>query len=462
MAKKPGSWFLRSVATAAALAFGVTTLAQAAPGDRLRSIVAPDPFGCPKNVGLAFDGANLLLTCLTNPQIDFVGPRDGRLLGSRAIAGHRGLAAASWDARRRRLWVCNATDANDPARNVTVFLANPRAGTSRRRFDTVGCHDGLAYDSTDDTLWVSPDENEIVYHYRLDGTVIQAFNVNSPQPLLGGFGNSGIAVAGDALYLANNGGGSVYRVPRDFSSSTLLASFENRRVEDLECDGLTFVGANAVWVQSAFDRRLDALEIPVNSCGPGASPTGTGTIGEEGVAPPVLGRDVNVERVRGSVRLRRKGSSRFLPLRALTKIPVGSTIDTTRGAVALASASNARGGVQRGRFFGGVFTVRQRRTARPVTDILLTGGSFRRCAGSGASAAARRQRSVRHVWSRGSGRFRTRGRYSSASVRGTTWLTADRCDGTLTRVVRGRVRVRDFKRGREVTVPAGRSYLARR
>jgi hypothetical protein len=37
----------------------------------------------------------------------------------------------------------------------------------------------------------------------------------------------------------------------------------------------------------------------------------------------------------------------------------------------------------------------------------------------------------------------------------------DRCDGTLTRVRRGRVDVRDFTRRRTIRLRAGRSYLAR-
>jgi hypothetical protein len=59
------------------------------------------------------------------------------------------------------------------------------------------------------------------------------------------------------------------------------------------------------------------------------------------------------------------------------------------------------------------------------------------------------------------GRFRSRGRYSAATVRGTIWLTEDRCDGTLTKVTRGRVAVRDFRRKRTVIVRAGKRYLAR-
>ena len=37
----------------------------------------------------------------------------------------------------------------------------------------------------------------------------------------------------------------------------------------------------------------------------------------------------------------------------------------------------------------------------------------------------------------------------------------DRCDGTLTKVSRGRVVVRDFRLKRNVSVRAGKRYLAR-
>jgi len=45
---------------------------------------------------------------------------------------------------------------------------------------------------------------------------------------------------------------------------------------------------------------------------------------------------------------------------------------------------------------------------------------------------------------------------------GTTWLVADRCDGsTLTRVRSGKVRVRDFVKHKTVTVRKGHSYVAK-
>ena len=60
--------------------------------------------------------------------------------------------------------------------------------------------------------------------------------------------------------------------------------------------------------------------------------------------------------------------------------------------------------------------------------------------------AAMRKRRSRHLWGSGHGSFRTRGRYASATVRGTVWLQKDTCSGTLTVVRRGVVTVKDFVR----------------
>ena len=59
------------------------------------------------------------------------------------------------------------------------------------------------------------------------------------------------------------------------------------------------------------------------------------------------------------------------------------------------------------------------------------------------------------------GSFRTKGRYSAATVRGTQWVTEDRCDGTLTKVKRGKVSVVDFHTRKTITLHAGQHYLAR-
>jgi hypothetical protein len=116
-----------------------------------------------------------------------------------------------------------------------------------------------------------------------------------------------------------------------------------------------------------------------------------------------------------------------------------------------------------------IFQVRQskRRSAKGLTNLVLKGGSFNRCGsaksrkrGKRASASLSR-RTIRRLRSNAHGRFRTSGRNSAATVRGTRWETIDRCDGTLTKVSRGTVVVRDFRKKKNVVVKAGKSYLAR-
>jgi ferric-dicitrate binding protein FerR (iron transport regulator) len=98
----------------------------------------------------------------------------------------------------------------------------------------------------------------------------------------------------------------------------------------------------------------------------------------------------------------------------------------------------------------------------------MTGGDFSGCfprtlnrQTADVFGAARRKWSRRRLWGNGHGRFRTRGRHGTATVRGTHWLTEDRCDGTLIRVKRGLVEVRDLERRRTAMVGAGEQYFAR-
>ena len=107
----------------------------------------------------------------------------------------------------------------------------------------------------------------------------------------------------------------------------------------------------------------------------------------------------------------------------------------------------------------------QRRRRSAITELRLQGGSFRGCgrrsARGGRAVAAQRRRPIRRLRGSGRGGYRTRGRRSSATVRGTEWEVIDRCDGTLTRVFRGTVSVFDFGRKRTITLHAGERYLAR-
>ena len=184
---------------------------------------------------------------------------------------------------------------------------------------------------------------------------------------------------------------------------------------------------------------------------------------------PELG-DLVVVRPNGRVRYKRPGQ-RWRPVPAWgAELPSGVAFDTRRGSLRLTTALRD-GATQTGSFGGGVFKVRQPRRARGRVDLHLRGGSFKGCArrtrargsDSGVSAVASRSRRVRRLWGRDSGgRYRTYGRHSHATVRGTRWLTVDRCGSTLTRVTEGAVVVRDLARRRNVLVRAGHSYVARK
>ena len=193
-----------------------------------------------------------------------------------------------------------------------------------------------------------------------------------------------------------------------------------------------------------------------------ASPTSPGAPSTPPLSPPVLGKTVNIERVSGVVRYSApSGSTRSLGFEVLTgarQIPVGSQIDTTRGRIRLTSATSRSGKNQTADFYDGRFKVSQTTKGGGLTELALT-GKLPRCGIQGPAAARKSKR--RRLWADGKGKFRTRGHKSSATVRGTKWLVEDRCTGTLTRVARGTVIVRDFARRRTVTLRAGKRYLAR-
>ena len=159
---------------------------------------------------------------------------------------------------------------------------------------------------------------------------------------------------------------------------------------------------------------------------------------------PRLGRAVIVSVVSGNVRIRPRHSRSFVLLKGRRLIGVGATVDASHGTVRVVTARNANGGLQSGVFDGGAFVVTQERSG--LVDLLLAGGrrSDRACraaAGRDASAhtadgrgpqaaAAVSPTVLRLLHSRAHGRFRTRGKYAAATVRGTQWTTMDRCDGT--------------------------------
>jgi hypothetical protein len=173
--------------------------------------------------------------------------------------------------------------------------------------------------------------------------------------------------------------------------------------------------------------------------------------------PPVFHKTVGVKLVSGQVGIRRPGSKTDVDLAGSDVIPLGSTIDAQHGALMLSSVPRAGAAPQTAKFYEGVFKVTQ---SGGTTQLALT-QPLASCRRGARSAAAKKKPSKRHLWGDGKGAFRTSGKYSSATVRGTKWLVQDSCAGTLTRVLRGIVTVRDNVKHKTIKVPAGKSYLAK-
>lgn len=200
----------------------------------------------------------------------------------------------------------------------------------------------------------------------------------------------------------------------------------------------------------------------------------------------MLGKTFNAAPVSGLVLIKLPGKhaaadrlvkgTGFVPLTEVRRLPAGTQVDARLGSlklIAAAASSQQIGKTQSGTFRGGLFGLSQSRTGiqKGLTTLTLLEGDFRGApAYSGcprtnpdvfASVAVSR-RVLQSLHASAHGRFRTRGTYSAATVRGTIWDTTDRCDGTLTVVHRGTVLVQDFRLRKTVAVHAGRSYLAKR
>jgi CSLREA domain-containing protein len=177
---------------------------------------------------------------------------------------------------------------------------------------------------------------------------------------------------------------------------------------------------------------------------------------QQQLPPPQPGKNVNALPKGGTVLAKLPGTSKFVLLDEDEQIPLGTVVDVRRGRVTIVAAA---GDGQTADFYGGIFKLGQTKGSKPITVLTLVEKLSCPKQKSQASAAAKKKK--RRLWGDGKGRFRTKGKNSAATVLGTKWLVEDRCGSTLTRVARGKVRVRDFVKEKTVIVKAGKKYVAR-
>jgi streptogramin lyase len=312
---------------------------------------------------------------------------------------------------------------------------------------------------------VTPNSQATTYYFRYGISTSYGSQTGTSSLAASGSAQSVSAALGglspSTLYhyqlVATNGAGTAYGSDQTFTTSAASGS-----------------GSSGSGSSNSPSSGSSGASPLTSSVGP-QSLRGHDTIAAAATVPAVLGQTVVATTARGQVTVQRPAAPAFVPLTGATTLPVGSVIDTHQGAVTIVTALPGRRR-QSATFWGGTFSIRQAKSG--MTDIFLTGGDFSACgrtphtkstraaiARSHRSRSATRGRSrkvIRQLWAKDHhGLFTTHGLDSTSTVRGTYWLTQDRCDGTLTRVRQGTVAVKNLKTGRHTLVRAGHQQLAR-
>lgn len=247
---------------------------------------------------------------------------------------------------------------------------------------------------------------------------------------------------------------------------------------DFADHGVSAIAQNLV-PNAIYHARL----VATNSAGTTFGPDITFTT-KHAAAPgaPTLGRTFNLAPVSGLVLIKVHGV--LIPLTQLRQFPKNTVIDALKGTLKLITAAGghlasdaaAKGKkgkkgntkTQSGTFGGAVFKVAQAHsglaTLSLVENAFKGAPSFAKCKGKAAdvTATTASSKTLQLLHASAKGKFSTKGKYAAATVRGTKWTTADRCDGSQVHVVTGSVAVSDFVRHKTVVLHGGQTYLAKK
>jgi hypothetical protein len=181
--------------------------------------------------------------------------------------------------------------------------------------------------------------------------------------------------------------------------------------------------------------------------------------------PPQAGKSFNIAPAGGNVSTKCSDDGAFRKLEKPKQVTLDCEIDAEDGTVSVTASKGSSGKTQTALFWGGTFDIDQE--TGDNREAVMTLAGERRCEKRGNGMGKGRQLSRkgsngRKLWGSGEGNYKTVGSHGSATVRGTIWLVADRCDGsTLFKVKKGTVVVRDFIKDNSVVLQAGQSYIAK-
>jgi hypothetical protein len=187
-------------------------------------------------------------------------------------------------------------------------------------------------------------------------------------------------------------------------------------------------------------------------------------VGPTGLPAPVAGESVNIDPVDGVVKTKCPGNGDFSRIELAVQIPLSCLVDARNGTVDLTASKGSSGQTESADFWGGIFGVGQEAGDNKEAVMTLAGRleCEKRKLQKNGRVTLRSRGHGRRLWGSGKGNYTTTGSHGAATVQGTTWLVADRCDGsTIFKVAEGTVWVQDFVKNIQVVLQAGDSYVAR-
>jgi hypothetical protein len=224
----------------------------------------------------------------------------------------------------------------------------------------------------------------------------------------------------------------------------------------------TVAASNGITADAEQEVTLQVIGVPQPQPQPPAAPQVLA--GPSGPPPPVAGQSVNLDPVGGVVKTKCPGNGDFSMIQVAVQIPISCIVDTRDGTVDLTASKGSSGETQSAFFWGGIFGVGQEAGDDKQAVMTLAGRleCEKRKLSKNGRVMLRSRGAGRKLWGSGKGDYTTAGSHGAATVRGTTWLVADRCDGsTVFKVAEGTVWVRDFVKDTQVVLQAGDSYVAR-
>lgn len=256
------------------------SLVSAAPGDLIQNV----------NLPVAGVGVSVAVDCFGNVYYTLAGDgnlyqmdKDGTLLATLPILDAAGNSleidemAFQNSGGAGTLW--GQLHGSNP---IDVYTIDPLTGAATLAFTSATIslgtfRDGIAFDASDNSIWISGDVSTTIEHYDLVGTLLGSITPTDAAGNIMGV-ISGITIGtGDLMYCGRNGLVEIVQIKK--STGEFISSFASpggARDEGLECDAVNFAPLLALWSREFNPPGfLSVIEIESGTCACGGGEVDT-------------------------------------------------------------------------------------------------------------------------------------------------------------------------------------------